>query len=379
MSVLVAGGVVYRGYDQGAFRISEGPDFDPWTTWRSDDVLAPLRIVRAGILAASPHNTQPWLFRVQDASITLFADRSRHLGTMDPYCREMHVGLGCAVENMVIAAQAEGYTCRVTLANGSLPDRNAFVNESAAILHLTPHPERKDALYDAIPNRHTNRAAYATDRPVPAGVLTDAGRLVQDLPVRLLFVTSPAGKQAFADATVRATESIVADRQMAIDSHRWFRMSQREMDHHRDGITLEGAGLSPVVLRLAKLLPTVSGETSDQVWLKNTREVQVPTAAAFGLLLIDCLYGQAVNLQAGRAWQRLHLWATTQGLAAQPMNQLMECVDRERQRGQSPATAAVLIRITGQQEGQPTFAFRIGYPVQAALPVPRRSVNEALL
>lgn len=379
VSVLVTGGVVYRAYDRGVFAIGQGPDFDPWLSWRTDSVSAPLRLVRAGILAANPHNTQPWLFRVSDTSITLFADRSRHLGAMDPYFREMYLGLGCAIENMVIAGRAEGYDCRVTLASGQLPDTEPPFAQPAAVLQLTPGQKAPDPLYNAIPHRHTNRAAYDTDKPVPEQLLATAGRLIRDDAVDLKLFLSADDKQAFAQGTVEATEAIIADRPMAADSHRWFRMSQREMDLHRDGVTLEGAGLSPVILRLAKLMPAVSGKSSDEIWLKNTRDVQTATASAFGFLLIRDLYSQAANLRAGRAWQRLHLWATTQGLALQPLNQLVERVDRERQLKQPPVTVTELAQLIGRQGWQPTFAFRIGYPLQAALPVPRRPVDDVLL
>jgi hypothetical protein len=40
------------------------------------------------------------------------------------------------------------------------------------------------------------------------------------------------------------------------------------------------------------------------------------------------------HLAAGRVWQKLHLSATTRGLAMQPLNQPIEMIDRERQTGQ---------------------------------------------
>lgn len=58
----------------------------------------------AAVLAPSAHNTQPWLFRVAPSRIDLFADPARNIGTMDPLRRELQISLGCALENVVLAA-----------------------------------------------------------------------------------------------------------------------------------------------------------------------------------------------------------------------------------------------------------------------------------
>ena len=73
-------------------------------------------------LAASPHNTQPWLFDVTDDAIDVYADRARHLGSFDPFRREMHLGLGCAIENLVRATRVFGFAAEeaVQPANGRL-------------------------------------------------------------------------------------------------------------------------------------------------------------------------------------------------------------------------------------------------------------------
>ena len=115
--VLVAGGGVWRAADQGVFSTGEGPAYEPWDDWRTAS-RGPLDLVRAAILAANPHNTQPWLFQVTPSQINLFADRRRNIGAIDPFLREMHIGLGCALENLLLAAAANGYTTQVTL----LPD-----------------------------------------------------------------------------------------------------------------------------------------------------------------------------------------------------------------------------------------------------------------
>src|SRR5579859_7134181 len=109
--VLVVGGGVWRAADQGVFSTGEGPAYEPWDDWRTASRV-PLDLVRAAILAANPHNSQPWLFRVTQTQIDLFSDRRRNQGTVDPFLIEMHIGLGCALENLLVAAAANGYRPR---------------------------------------------------------------------------------------------------------------------------------------------------------------------------------------------------------------------------------------------------------------------------
>jgi hypothetical protein len=56
--VAVVGGGVYWGVDQGVFATEQGIAYEPWKNWR-DGTTTPERIVRAGTLAANPHNSQP--------------------------------------------------------------------------------------------------------------------------------------------------------------------------------------------------------------------------------------------------------------------------------------------------------------------------------
>lgn len=148
--VLVGGGGVWRAADQGVFSTGEGPAYEPWDDWRTA-TKGPLDLVRAAILAANPHNSQPWLFQVSQTQIDLLADRRRNLGTVDPFLREMHIGLGCALENLLLAAAANGYITQVTL----LP--NASDESDVARIDLEPGSTPVSDLYSMIPQRHTNR------------------------------------------------------------------------------------------------------------------------------------------------------------------------------------------------------------------------------
>ncbi len=68
-----------------------------------NDIVAG-RLLNAAILAPSGHNSQPWKFKVSDDCITIMPDFSRRLYIVDPRDREIFISVGCAIENICIAA-----------------------------------------------------------------------------------------------------------------------------------------------------------------------------------------------------------------------------------------------------------------------------------
>jgi len=380
IAVVAAGGLVWRAYDQGVFSPGAGAAYEPWTGWQSDPAPGPLALVRAGILAANPHNTQPWLFQVGASRIELFADTRRNLGAFDPYLREMHIGLGCALENMRRTARVQGYEVTVTLHPGALVAAASPRPQPVATLELSPARTRPDQLVDAIPRRHTDRGAYAAGRPVPGEMLEAMWAAFQDdTDVRLFLFSAPGERKQFGELVLASTETIIADPEMVAASDRWFRHRWMDVQRRRDGITLDAAGLGPFVTTMAKLLPAASGETSHRYWRDATRDVQIPTTAVFGLIAVRDLYDRPQALRAGQRWQRLHLMGTTRGLAMQPINQPVEMVDRERELEKAPRAAAALAALTGEAGWKPTFAFRAGLPTRPAGPSPRRPVDAVVL
>lgn len=216
MMVVVAGGGVYRAVDQGLFSSGQGSAYEPWQDWR-DATTPSERIVGAGILAANPHNSQPWHFRMSEQAIDLYADYTRQIGLIDPVQREMHIGLGCAVENMTLAAQAEGFTVEVSL----LPDSND--PEHVAHLALTAGQPQVSDLYTAIPNRHTNRSPYDLTRSVAPDLLTSLAALADDDAVHVFWYTDSAARDKFGAYGIAAAETLIADEQQSIDSSSWWR------------------------------------------------------------------------------------------------------------------------------------------------------------
>jgi hypothetical protein len=369
--IAVAGGGVVRAFEQGVFNVGQGIAYEPWRNWR-DAPTSIERIVAAGILAANPHNSQPWLFRITSSSIDLFAVSERQIGVIDPLRREMYIGLGCAIENMKLAAQAEGMRATIRL----MP--NAANALHVANLSFAPDALTISELYTAIPNRHTNRAAYDLTRAVADSVLKKMDSLVIENDVRLFWFKDANERAQFGQVAIAATEALVADEQQSVDSHKWWRQDWDQVQQSTDGVTLDAQGLGALITSAAKILPDISRQQGDATFVQNVREVYVPTAAAFGILAVRDGVNSVHRLQCGQAWQRLHLWGTTLGLAMQPLNQMCERVDRERQLGSEPVfVKAVSVLVNGSQ-WQAIMPFRLGYPTSDALLSPRRGLVQVI-
>lgn len=65
-------------------------------------------LVRYATLAASSHNTQPWKFKLEPNRIVILPDLSRRCPAVDPDDHHLYASLGCAAENILVAAPAFG-------------------------------------------------------------------------------------------------------------------------------------------------------------------------------------------------------------------------------------------------------------------------------
>ncbi|MGA2813947.1 MAG: hypothetical protein ABSG16_21295, partial [Candidatus Acidiferrum sp.] len=379
--VAALGGGLWRAGDQGVFSIGQGPAYEAWKNWR-DTNDGPLTLVRAAILAASPHNTQPWLFKVTDSSIELYIDTQRNVGALDPYLREEHIGIGCAMENLILAARANGYAATVTIQPGQLEALPVDPQPPRLLarVDLAPGKREESALYEAIPRRHTNRGPYDPHKPIPSDFLETLGRLPgEDADAKLFLFTAEEDRKKIAELISAADTEIYSDPQVQRGSDRWVRMKWSSVEEHRDGLTIDAFGLSPVADAVVKMMTPGMLRLAGPHKEKNRYLNLMLSAPLLGFIAVRDRYEQEQCLRAGRIWQRAHLLATSRGLAARPCNEAVEMVDHERALGRPAFRATLLNDITGDSMWQATFAFYMGYATLPARASPRRPVQAMLV
>ncbi|MFI5952238.1 hypothetical protein [Cryptosporangium sp. NPDC051539] len=357
---VAVGATALRAGTNGVFRAGSGDPYDLWHDWAGMSGVD--RVVGAGVLACNPHNTQPWRIAVSGGVIDVHSDPARRMPCNDASGREHFAGLGCAVENMAIAAGPAGFTPAVSL----FPDGTG--SDLVARIVLAPGGSSRDReLADAIPRRHTNRGPY-TKAPVdvsrlPAGIDGADVRWVTD-------------RDRLGDLYVEATEAIVADDEQSAEAFSWFRSDRGDVDEHRDGLTLDGQGLGGLTLFAAKMLPAQSRADGDAFWVKATREVHTATAAAYGVITVDDVTDRAAQVTGGRLLARMHLAATALGLGFHHMNQITERIDRDRATGGPDTFSGRWGAILGRPASTGLVSFRIGHPERTAGLSPRRRLAD---
>ena len=396
-TIVVGGGTVWRAFSNGVFRSGQGPAYEPWKDWKTESQqgAGPLSLVASAILAANAHNTQPWLFVVNPNKIDLFADTKRNIGAIDPYLREMYEGLGCSIENLVVAADAKGYSYNLKLMPNPTSKThvatinlisNRKINNSIGgnntTTSLSSNLSEPLSLYNAIPQRHTNRGPYDKNKTVTQDILQSLRSLSKTISpegaMTVFWFTTVDQRRKAGDLILQATQAIIADKQQSYDDFRWYRASWQDIQTYKDGLTVDASGSQWYIEVLAKILPPISEQGFDNSQLQLAKDTYVATAPAFGIIAVHDVFDNIQRLQGGMFYQRMHLWATSNGLAMQPMNQMTERADREVSLGIKQTFGNALMELIANPNWQALMTFRIGYPTMEASSSPRRSIQEVV-
>ncbi|MFZ2965056.1 MAG: hypothetical protein WA006_10300 [Rhodoglobus sp.] len=365
-----AGGVTARAGLNGVWNQGQGAPYELWSSWQDAPGLHAL--VAAGVLAANPHNLQPWAFELGDDLIDVFDDPSRAMPVNDADGRERAAGYGCAIQNIVVAARARGLDAEIT----PLPDGDPEHVARIAFRVGAEPTVLEQRLAAAIADRHSNRGPY-TAQAVDQDIL-DA--LVGGAPggATVHWITDAPPRATLGALIVEATQAIVDDEEMSTEAFAWFRNDRADIDRYRDGLTLDGQGLDPFTLFLAKILPAQSRTSGDQFWVNATRDVHTATAAAYGIVRVSDTGDPVARLDAGRLLQHVHLAATDAGLGMQHLNQITECIARDAATGAPDRFSARWAEATGIPAGEALLAFRVGTPQRTPNPSPRRPLADVL-
>lgn len=175
-------------------------------------------LLKYAVLAPSGPNTQPWKFSIKDNEISLIADFSRALPSLDPTNRTLYLSHGCVLANLLIAAEHFGFECDMKyLPEGITGDRTAAIRLS----RKAASPRFPD-LFREITRRHTNRKSFET-RAVEEEKLQRLKAFADKEGTRLDIMISDAGKMEMAELLARSQKMQLGNKASRKELAAWIR------------------------------------------------------------------------------------------------------------------------------------------------------------
>jgi hypothetical protein len=288
-----------------------------------------MRVLEHAVFAPSSHNTQPWLVELTAKGMKLFVDRSRLLPAADPKARQAHISQGTFLEMLEIAARQFGYRADLTYFPAGEYAADAVEDRPVAAIALRPDSAIvPDPLFAAIPTRQTNRRPYQRTRPPSVVELAAIRSALRSDAIDWRITGKEAQRQAVAGICGEAMAIEVSNEARNREMAKWFRFSDHELREKRDGFGMAQGGTEGMKRWIAEtfvlthaLAASPAGAFA-QGAIAQAREQTASTPLFAALATVG--NSRLDQLLAGRAYARVHLAATSQGLAMQPMSQAEE-------------------------------------------------------
>jgi nitroreductase len=308
-------------------------------------------VVRSAGAAPSLYNAQPWRFRVLPHLIEVHSDPTRRLPAADPGDQELRLACGAALLNLRLALEHVGVRPVVTLLPRTVDSSAlATVRRGGRM-----DPSRHESLYRAITRRRSNRRPFLPT-PVPSG---DRHELIQSVQAEQcrLYVVGREELAALEGMVHRAHRIEMADAAFRAEWQHWTGRPSGQTE----GVPAAAAGPQPEPQDQWVLRDFSGGQAKPRVPGKDFEYDP--------LLVVVCSYshGRLADFQAGQALERMLLTATSLGLAASLIAQVIE-VEETREQLQSLLGGGLY----------PQALVRLGYGSPTP-PTPRRPPRDLLI
>lgn len=305
-------------------------------------------LVRYAMLAPSGHNIQPWKFAVREDEIHVIADMTRWSKGIDPNQRELHIGVGGALENLLVAAEHFGYGHQVTY----FPEagREEFIARVKLAPGGQPSPYRDASLFQSITARHTSRSPY-DGRPLSK----------QDF-ARLQKCCVKPGLWLYMTSDLQVREKV---KELLIRGHV---LSMSDLAFRQETAYWIGQGNFAFPRPLAKMMQ-IAFPYMNVGWAMAPFDTRLVMTAPVWAVICSKVNDHEAQVKTGQVFARFCLTATALGIRVHPMSPIVEY----------PELKVQVTQLLPKPELIPQHAFRVGYAAPVKSPATRRQLSEILI
>jgi nitroreductase len=303
-------------------------------------------LIQYALLAPSSHNTQPWLFNIRNEnSIEIYADQTRWLKIADRDQREMHISIGCALENLLIAARRFGFE---TTANYFPQSENK--NLVAVIMFSQAEKLIDDELFPFLTSRSTFHGTFL-DEKIGADALSEIEKCCTENEIHLYLTNEDKIREKVDDLIVRSDALQFADPEFRKELSYWIGQGA----FGNSWLMAQIGSLAVAYLDLGK-----STAKTDRKVLRS--------APVLGL--ITSKENDHISyVKTGQVFERIYLTARKFGLGVRPMSQIVQIPEHKEE----------LRKLISQSQEFPQQPFLLGYAEIPDSHTPRRNIDEVLV
>jgi hypothetical protein len=256
------------------------------------------------VLAPSSHNSQPWKFTVGDGSILVTPNEHRALSVSDSNQRQLFISLGCAIENIIVAA--DYYNLRSDLVHSS---------EGGTLITFVEEMRReKDEqhLIFSILRRHTNRNPYISSEEINPDFLNRLHRL-STADIQVNFIGKGKRHAEIADVVIQAGITAMENKGFRQELSRYIKTN---FTYSSVGMPAFGMGI-PTVVSLAA--PSMVRHINMNKLARKKDEALLKMYTP--IFCIVSTRGDNIQswLDSGRIFERITLEAEKQNIKTAPM------------------------------------------------------------
>ena len=274
-----------------------------------------LDLVRAAVLALTPHNNQPWRFEVDRSSgkIAIRVDETRDPSPMNCGQRMARIAVGAAAENILVVAEGLGWQAQLETPPAGV----------AAMVKVTPSEASQMDVAPVIRTRVTNRRVY-DGRPVPDEVLAE---LAAETPADAAGVTThwigDRDRMATIATTVANSDGVMFGLREMLDAFlskvRFDTAVDAEVDDGLSLASLEAGVMERMALRFMWRAPHGLLKATGAIGQLSKFAKKLVRSASGVCLVVAPDWREETDVQVGQAVQRAWLALARRDLASQPM------------------------------------------------------------
>lgn len=313
-------------------------------------------LIGFAILAPSGHNSQPWEFVIKNNSIEFWVNKDRALGKSDPERRQTLISIGCALENLLIAADYYGFKNEIKY----FPDNDGDLAASVSFQKFGEIKNEPKHLIFLIPKRTSNRNKYS-NQPIPEKFLEEIKK-ISNTEIEATVITEKDKILSLSDITNRA--------QIEVMDRNYFR---EELSHYiKSSFTKSTTGMPGFVLGLPAIVSLFASKLIKKINMSKVSAKQDDALLkkfTTAFLLVSTKNDDKYNwIKSGQVFEKVWLLATQSGLSFSVLAAGVQVGDYYKK-----------IQEVLNTNLRPLAFSRLGYSEKTARHSPRKKVEEVLL